>query len=88
MDKGESFSGFKGNTILETIFLEDVGCIESQGRLDRSKELLAPVDKALVVGRKTVLDAIEAYQSGKPPIGRDLDLSGVEAEFKAKSQAA
>lgn len=88
MKRGESFSGLNGNTVLETIFLEDVACIESQGRLDRTKELLAPVDKAIIEGRRTVLDAIEAHQSGKGPVGRDLDLSGVEADFRIKSHAA
>ena len=88
MKRGESFSGMVGSSILETIFMEDVACIESQGRLDRSKELLAPVDIALVEGRKTILDAISAHQNGEPPLGRDLDLSNVEADFRVKTNAA
>jgi len=55
--------------------------IESQGRVDRSREYLSPVDLALVKGRKTLVDAVKAYERGEVPLGRDRDLSDIEAGF-------
>jgi len=46
------------------------------------------VDVALVKGRKTLVDAVQAYERGEPPLGRDLDLSAVEAYFDIKPAAA
>lgn len=88
MDRGESFAGFVGRGTLLSIFAEDTAVIESQGRADRSAEYLAPVDVALVKGRKTLVDAVQAYARGEPPLGRDLDLSAVEAHFDTKPAAA
>ncbi|WP_313807844.1 Rieske 2Fe-2S domain-containing protein [Sphingobium sp.] len=88
MERGESFAGFVGNgTVLNTL-AEDFCVLESQGRVDRTREMLAPVDKALVEGRRTVLEAIAAHQRGEVAQGRDLDLSDVEALFISKKQAA
>ncbi len=83
-----SFSGFAGQETLLTIFQEDVAVIESQGRADRSIENLALVDRALIEGRKTLLRAVRAHQAGEPPLGRDLDLSHVEAHFGVNQAAA
>lgn len=88
MDRGESFAGFTGRQTLLNIFAEDIAVIESQGRADRSAEYLAPVDAALVKGRKTLIDAVLAHERGEPPLGRDLDLSAVEAHFEARPAAA
>lgn len=83
VDRGESFAGF-GNkkTMLINIFAEDLAVIESQGRADRSKEYLAPVDNALVKGRKTIIDAVKYFEKGQLPLGRDSDLTNIEAGFE------
>ena len=81
MERDESFAGFVGNGTLLNTMSEDFCLLESQGRVDRTREILAPVDRALVEGRQTVLDAIDAHEHGEPPPGRDMDLSEVEAMF-------
>lgn len=82
VDRGESFAGFGGKkTTLINIFAEDLAVIESQGRVDRSREYLSPVDLALVKGRKTLVEAVRAYERGEAPLGRDRDLSDIEAGF-------
>lgn len=82
VDRGESFAGFGGKkTTLINIFAEDLAVIESQGRVDRSREYLAPVDLALVKGRKTLIDAVKRHERGEAPLGRDLDLTHIEAGF-------
>jgi phthalate 4,5-dioxygenase oxygenase subunit len=88
MARGESFAGIVGmSSLLSTILAEDVLVIESQGRADRSIEHLAPTDRAIAEGRKTLLDAVRAHQRGEPPIGRHLDLSHLDALFKPKDRA-
>jgi hypothetical protein len=88
MENGESFSGIHGNGTLLNTMAEDFCVLESQGRLDRSREMLAPVDRALVEGRQTLIDAVNAHERGEPPLGRDLDLRHVEALFEVKKSAA
>ncbi|GLJ00277.1 MULTISPECIES: Rieske 2Fe-2S domain-containing protein [Sphingobium] len=87
MERGESFAGIVGMDRM-TILAEDVCVIESQGRLDRTREMLTPIDRAVVEGRATLLDAVRAHQRGEPPIGRDEDLSEVEALFVSRLQEA
>ncbi|MFP3675265.1 hypothetical protein SB724_20840, partial [Bacillus sp. SIMBA_031] len=79
IDVGESFAGVTGMTGIALILAEDVMAIESQGRVARSAELLAPTDRAVAEGRRTLVDAVKAYEAGSSPLGRDLDLSKVEA---------
>jgi phenylpropionate dioxygenase-like ring-hydroxylating dioxygenase large terminal subunit len=85
MDRGESFSGVVGLKGVALILGEDLMVIESQGRVDRSAEILAPTDRALIEGRRTILDAVHAFERGEPPLGRDLDHSGIEAVFHVKA---
>ncbi len=89
IDRDESFAGFGGKrSALISIFAEDLSVIESQGRVDRSIEYLSPADLALVKGRKTLVDAVRAYERGAPPLGRDLDLPDIEANFEASPAIA
>jgi phenylpropionate dioxygenase-like ring-hydroxylating dioxygenase large terminal subunit len=84
MNRGDSFTGIgEGRGILQ-ILLEDFAVIESQGRLDRTGEHLGPVDLAVIAGRKMLLRAVEAEDSGDPPFARDEDVSSVEAVFDVK----
>lgn len=87
MESGESYSGITSVSGGVRILAEDIIMIESQGRLDRTKELLSPIDKAVIEGRNTILDAVKAYQKGEPPLGRDLDHSSVEALFLLREAA-
>ncbi|MFP3613151.1 Rieske 2Fe-2S domain-containing protein [Paraburkholderia sp. SIMBA_050] len=84
IDVGESFAGVTGMTGIALILAEDVMAIESQGRVARSAELLAPTDRAVAEGRRTLVDAVKAYEAGSSPLGRDLDLSKVEASFASR----
>ena len=88
MKNGKSFAGFVEKGQLMNTLAEDFCVLESQGRVDRSVELLAPVDRAVVEGRRTLLDAVESHQRGEPPLGRDLDLTQVEAVFVVNPVAA
>lgn len=88
MASGGSFAGFHGNGTFLNTMVEDFCVLESQYGVDRTNEVLAPVDRALVEGRQTVLDAIKAYQDGGPPLARDMDVSNVEASFEVKKQTA
>ena len=49
---------------------------------DRSQEQLGPVDRAVVEGRRVLLDAIKAHQTEGTALGRDLDMPGVYAEHR------
>ncbi len=66
MAQGESWSGVPDTSLLVRIFLEDLMVIESQGQPDRTREDIGTTDRALVLGRKRVLEAIEAVQRGEP----------------------
>lgn len=84
MDRGESWSGVPDTSLLVRILLEDLMVIESQGRPDRCKEDIGATDRALVLGRRRVLEAIEAVQRGEPAPGLTEDLSDVEARFEVR----
>jgi len=88
MEQGESWSGVPDTSLLVRIFLEDLMVIESQGHPDRTKEDIGITDRALVLGRKRVLEAIEAVQRGEPAPAQTDDLSGVEALFEVRPTAA
>jgi len=88
MTRGESWNGVPDLPLLVKIFVEDLMVIESQGRPDRMREDLAPTDRALAMGRKRVLEAIEAVQRGEPAPGLVDDLTDVEALFEVKETAA
>lgn len=81
MERGDSFSGFAEDVPTLTLLAEDNYVLESQGDYDRSRETLGPVDRAVVEGRRVLLDALQDHQSGKGPLGRDIDLPGVEANY-------
>jgi phthalate 4,5-dioxygenase len=85
MAAGESWSGVPDTSLLVRIMMEDLMIIESQGRPDRSREDLGVTDRALALGRKRVLDAIEAVQRGEPAPAQTEDLSDVEAHFEVKA---
>jgi len=88
MERGESWSGVPDTSLLVRILLEDLMVIESQGHPDRTKEDIGVTDRALVLGRKRVLEAIDAVQRGEPAPGQTDDLSDVEALFEVRETAA
>lgn len=87
MAGGESWSGVPDTSLLVRILLEDLMVIESQGRPDRTREDIGATDRALVLGRKRVLEAIEAVQRGEPAPALTEDLSDVEARFEVREDA-
>lgn len=83
MERGESFSGYEEDYPTLTLLAEDNYVLESQGvDYDRSQEQLGPVDRAVVEGRRVLLDAIKAHQTEGTALGRDLDMPGVYAEHR------
>jgi len=81
MEQGESFSGYAEAFPTLTLLAEDNFVLESQGAYDRSQEQLGPVDRALVEGRRVLLDALQAYKAGSAPQGRELDVPDVQAHY-------
>ncbi len=88
MDSDQSWSGVPDTSLLVRIFLEDLMVIESQGRPDRTREDIGITDRALVLGRKRILDAIEAVQRGEPAPALTDDLTDVEALFEVRHDTA
>ena len=88
MARGESWSGVPDTSLLVRIMFEDLMVIESQGRPDRTREDIGPTDRALVLGRKRVLEAIEAVQRGEPAPALSDDLSDVEARCEVREDSA
>lgn len=81
MDRGESFSGFAEDVPTLTLLVEDNYVLESQGEYDRSQEQLGPVDRAVVEGRRVLLDALKAYEAEGVATGRDADTTQVWSEY-------
>jgi phthalate 4,5-dioxygenase oxygenase subunit len=88
MERGDSFSGYAEDIPTLTLLAEDNFVLESQGDYDRSQEQLGPVDRAVVEGRRVLLDAIAAHQGGEPPPGRDLDVPQVVANYVLENMLA
>ena len=88
MQAGESWSGVPDTSLLVRIFVEDLMIIESQGRPDRTREDIGLTDRALVLGRKRVLEAVEAVARGEPAPALSEDLSDVEAQFEVRQKPA
>jgi len=73
MRDGRSYAGFKGQGGL---FTEDTAIEMSMGpRTDRSKEFLCSGDMAIVRMRWTLLQAVEDFMAGKPPLGTDPSIA-------------
>lgn len=80
MARGDSFSGYAEALPTLTLLAEDNYVLESQGDYDRSQEQLGPVDRALVEGRRVLLDALKAHEASEVP-GQALDIPEVEAKY-------
>ena len=81
MARGESFSGFVEDVPTLTLLAEDNYVLESQADYDRSQEQLGPVDRAVVEGRRVLLDALAKHQSQGESLGRDVDATDVWSEY-------
>ena len=88
MERAESFSGYTEAYPTLTLLAEDNYVLESQGDYDRSQEQLGPVDRALVEGRRVLLDALKAHGEGLGAPGRDIDVPEVEASYVLSEGAA
>lgn len=86
MERGDSFSGYAEDYPTLTLLAEDNYVLESQGTdFDRSEEQLGPVDRAVVEGRRVLLEAIKAHQADGTALGRDYDAKGIYAEHRPAS---
>jgi phthalate 4,5-dioxygenase oxygenase subunit len=62
----ESFTGINGINTQDTALQEGMGAI-----VDRSKEHLGTTDRAIIVMRKLMLEAVDDVAAGRPPRGVD-----------------
>ncbi|WP_077002805.1 Rieske 2Fe-2S domain-containing protein [Variovorax sp. KK3] len=88
MERGDSFSGYEEAHPTLTLLAEDNYVLESQGEYDRSQEQLGPVDRALVEGRRVLLDALKAHEANGEAVGRGVDIPGVEARYILNEEEA
>lgn len=66
VQKTETFTGIEG------INAQDRGVQESMGSIvDRSKEYLGPADRAIIVTRRLLLQAVKTVEDGGDPPGVD-----------------
>jgi len=68
--KTESFTGIKGVNTQDVALQEGMGAI-----VDRTREHLGTSDRAIVVMRRTLLEAMRAVESGKSPPGIDPQIT-------------
>jgi len=74
VQKTETFSGIDG------IHTQDHAVQESMGPIvDRSREHLGPADKAIIVARRLLLDAVRTVQEGGDPPGVAPSYYGLRA---------
>jgi hypothetical protein len=62
--KTETFTGITGINTQDRAVQESMGPI-----VDRSKEHLGPADRAIIVARQQLLQAVKAHQEGGAPLG-------------------
>ena len=73
-----SYSGIGEGGGITGLLMQDVAVAESMGALvDRSFETLGPADRAIVVGRRMLLDAVRAHMNGEKAFGAYEDVSNV-----------
>jgi len=74
VQKADTFSGIDG------INTQDRAVQESMGRIvDRSKEHLGPADRAIIVARRLLLQAVKTVQEGGDPLGADTSYYNARA---------
>jgi phenylpropionate dioxygenase-like ring-hydroxylating dioxygenase large terminal subunit len=88
MADGTSFTGIADGRAALQILMEDIVMAESQFPLDRSKESLGTTDRIVVAGRKALRTAVDAFDAGGSPFGRDAAVAEVEAVFNPKAKAS
>lgn len=88
MADGTSFTGIADGRAALQILMEDIVMAESQFPLDRSKESLGSTDRIVVAGRKALRKAVDAFEAGEAPFGREADVAEVEAVFNPKAKAS
>ena len=74
VQKTETFSGIRGINTQDRAIQEMMGTI-----VDRSKEHLGPADKAIIVARKLLADAVKTVQDGGNPPGADSSYYNLRA---------
>jgi len=77
MQRKENFSGIVG------VNTQDRAVQELQGRIaDRTREHLGPADKAIIIARQALLQAIKAVQAGGNPPGADTSYYHARSAVK------
>jgi hypothetical protein len=86
MKTGENYTGIVAAGGVR-IVLEDIVMAESQGRVDRSREILGPTDIVVAQARRLLLDAVKAHEATGAVFGRGADASRVRARLISKMTA-
>jgi hypothetical protein len=66
VQKTETFTGIDGINTQDRAVQESMGAI-----VDRSQEHLGPADRAIIVARRLLLQAVKTVQEGGDPLGTD-----------------
>jgi phthalate 4,5-dioxygenase len=74
VQKYETFTGIEGINTQDRALQEGMGPI-----VDRSQEHLGPADRAIIVARRLLLDAVKDMQAGQDPKGADQSYYGARA---------
>src|SRR5262250_3688131 len=72
--KTKSFTGIEGVNTQDRAVQESMGHI-----VDRSKEHLGPADRAIIVARRLLLQAVKTVQDGGDPLGADTSYYNARA---------
>jgi phthalate 4,5-dioxygenase oxygenase subunit len=74
VQKHETFTGIEGINTQDRAVQEGMGPV-----VDRSLEHLGPADRAIIVARRLLLDAVKSVQEGGDPLGADASYYGARA---------
>ena len=73
-----SFTGIGEGQGITGLLLQDVAMAESMYPIvDRTWENLGPADRAIIKGRRVLLDAVRAHQRGEGALGSHADVKNV-----------
>jgi phthalate 4,5-dioxygenase oxygenase subunit len=84
---GSTYSGVEGIAIQDSSLQESMAGIDPQtgqrvawgGTCDRTKEMLAPTDRGIMLARRKIFAAIEAVEKGETPMGVDPESHKVRS---------
>ena len=84
---GSTYSGVEGIAIQDSSLQESMAGIDPAtglrvawgGNCDRTREMLAPTDRGIMLARRKIFAAIEAVERGETPMGVDPETHKVRS---------